>query len=128
MDLHGHLLGDQRRLLRVKPGHRGLAQSEMVFQHTRNLPDLLEALDLSGVQVKAIGVSAKPRPREESYMRLLVGLGMAREPGETDGTAGPPVHPSAQSHVCRSLVRGEACPGPVPFGPYFRGDHGPAPL
>ena len=66
MDLHGHLLGDQRRLLRVKPGHRGLAQSEMVFQHTRNLPDLLEALDLSGVQVKAVGVSAKPRPREES--------------------------------------------------------------
>ena len=96
MDLHGHLLGDQRRLLRVKPGHRGLAQSEMVFQHTRNLPDLLEALDLSGVQVKAIGVSAKPRPREESYMpAFLVGLGMARSLGKLMGL---PVHRFTHQH------------------------------
>ena len=96
MDLRGHLLGDQRRLLRVKPGHRGLAQSEMVFQHTRNLPDLLEALDLSGVQVKAIGVSAKPRPREESYMpAFLVGLGMARSLGKLMGL---PVHRFTHQH------------------------------
>ena len=31
MDRQGNLLGDQRRLLTVKPGRRGLAQSEMVY-------------------------------------------------------------------------------------------------
>ena len=79
MDRQGNLLGDQRRLLTVKPGRRGLAQSEMVYQHTRNLPDLLEALELDGRRIAAIGVSAKPRPREDSYMpAFLVGLGLTR--------------------------------------------------
>lgn len=96
MDREGKLLADQRRLLVVKPGRRGLAQSEMVFQHTRNLPDLLEALDLSGVQVKAIGVSAKPRPREGSYMpAFLVGLGMARSLGKLLDV---PVHRFTHQH------------------------------
>ncbi|WP_289049535.1 O-sialoglycoprotein endopeptidase [uncultured Acidaminococcus sp.] len=83
MDLTGSLVADARRLLTVKPGHRGLAQSEMVFQHTRNLPDLVEQLDLTGLTVRAIGVSAKPRPREDSYMpAFLTGLGMARSLGK----------------------------------------------
>ena len=38
----GGLVGEARRILQVKPGCRGLQQSEMVFQHTRNLPILLE--------------------------------------------------------------------------------------
>lgn len=33
MDGTGALLFDERRLLRVKEGRRGLSQSEMVFQH-----------------------------------------------------------------------------------------------
>lgn len=96
MDREGNLLADQRRLLKVKPGHRGLAQSEMVYQHTRNLPDLLEALDLSGRKVMAIGVSAQPRPREDSYMpAFLVGLGMARSLGKLLGV---PVHRFTHQH------------------------------
>lgn len=86
MDLTGSLVADVRRLLTVKPGHRGLAQSEMVFQHTRNLPDLVEQLDLTGLTVRAIGVSAKPRPREDSYMpAFLTGLGLARSLGKVMG-------------------------------------------
>lgn len=96
MDLTGSLVADERRLLTVKPGHRGLAQSEMVFQHTRNLPDLVEQLDLTGLTVRAIGVSAKPRPREDSYMpAFLTGLGMARSLGKLLGV---PVHRFTHQH------------------------------
>ncbi len=79
MDLKGQLLADERQVLEVRPGRKGLAQSEMVFQHTRNLPKLIEKLQLEGVAIKAIGVSAKPRPLAESYMpAFLAGHGVAR--------------------------------------------------
>lgn len=82
LDDCGGLAADERRLLTVKAGKRGLAQSEMVFQHTRNLPELLEEVlgkADRAVQLAAIGVSASPRPLPESYMpAFLVGLGFAR--------------------------------------------------
>ena len=42
LDEEGKLLGEARRILTVKQGNCGLMQSEMVFQHTRNLPELVE--------------------------------------------------------------------------------------
>ena len=42
MDEAGALLGEARQILSVRPGRCGLQQSEMVFQHTRNLPRLME--------------------------------------------------------------------------------------
>jgi N6-L-threonylcarbamoyladenine synthase len=42
VDRQGNLVDEARRVLAVKPERRGLAQSEMVFQHTRNLPELIE--------------------------------------------------------------------------------------
>lgn len=42
IDEAGALLGEARQILSVKPGRCGLQQSEMVFQHTRNLPRLME--------------------------------------------------------------------------------------
>ena len=42
MDEAGALLSEARQILSVKPGRCGLQQSEMVFQHTRNLPRLME--------------------------------------------------------------------------------------
>ena len=42
LDEAGELLGEARQILSVKPGRCGLQQSEMVFQHTRNLPRLVE--------------------------------------------------------------------------------------
>ena len=75
----GGLVGEARRILQVKPGCRGLQQSEMVFQHTRNLPILLEEVLKKPLKVIGIGVSARPRPLEDSYMpAFLVGLGLAR--------------------------------------------------
>ena len=42
LDEAGKLVGEARKILDVKPGRCGLQQSEMVFQHTRNLPNLME--------------------------------------------------------------------------------------
>ena len=76
----GSLLGEVRQILSVKPGRCGLQQSEMVFQHTRNLPRLVEEV-LAGkdYQLAAIGVSGFPRPLENSYMpAFLAGMSVAR--------------------------------------------------
>jgi len=82
LDEHAQLVADCRRILTVKAGNRGLQQSEMVFQHTRNLPELFmqacQKLD-KPICFKAIGVSAFPRPLPDSYMpAFLVGEGYAK--------------------------------------------------
>jgi len=79
MDLDGNLLEDRRKLLTVGQGKCGLAQSEMVFQHTRNLPELLAGIDFSQLAIRAVGATNKPRPLPESYMpAFLVGWGLAQ--------------------------------------------------
>lgn len=80
LDEAGLLLGEARRILDVKPGRCGLQQSEMVFQHTRNLPNLLEQVLQGGkYEITSIGVSGYPRPLEDSYMpAFLAGTGVAR--------------------------------------------------
>lgn len=62
LDEQGQLISDCRRILQVKTGGRGLRQSEMVFQHTRGLPELFAeaCLPLGKPAFKAIGVSAFP--------------------------------------------------------------------
>lgn len=77
-----------RRLLDVKQGERGIRQSDGVFMHLKQLPDLYAQLtketDIS--QVKAVGVSAKPRNAEGSYMPVfLAGHGYARVIADTLG-------------------------------------------
>jgi len=72
---------DTKQFLPVRPGQLGLRQSDALFHHTAALPALLEDLaqktDLTRVQ--AVGVSAKPRPVEGSYMPcFLAGLSAAK--------------------------------------------------
>lgn len=80
IDRAGKLCGEARRILDVKEGRCGLQQSEMVFQHTRNLPLLMEeALSQGDYKILGIGVSGYPRPLEGSYMpAFLAGLSVAR--------------------------------------------------
>lgn len=79
LDEAGRLVADERRILTVKPGNCGLQQSEMVFQHVRALPELVEAALQPEYEVQAIGVSDRPRPLADSYMpAFLTGLGTAR--------------------------------------------------
>lgn len=76
IDQNGEIIAEERKLLEVPEGKRGLSQSNMVFQHSRALPILLEKLPK--VKIKAIGASAFPRREEDSYMpAFLVGKGFA---------------------------------------------------
>ena len=78
----GEVLADERILLKVGPGKRGLRQSEAHFEHTRNLPVLMENL------VPVLKNTdcwpwepARPRRLPDSYMPVfLAGLGLCRCP------------------------------------------------
>lgn len=70
-----------RRPLAVREGARGLMQSEMVFQHVRNLPPLVENIMRAHPEAELIAASAsvRPRPGDASYMpAFCVGEGFAR--------------------------------------------------
>ena len=75
--LDGEALTQQKQLLEVRPGERGLRQSDALFQHTRNLPLLFDKLPpMDGVT--AVGVSTRPRNVEGSYMPcFLAGISAA---------------------------------------------------
>ncbi len=74
-DLSGKILADERIILTVRQGERGLRQSAALFQHMENLPHLLRrALEASGTessQICAVAASERPRPVEGSYMPVF---------------------------------------------------------
>ncbi|WP_232696099.1 O-sialoglycoprotein endopeptidase [Brevibacillus daliensis] len=75
----GEIVAEAKKLLHVKAGKRGLQQSEAVFQHVMNLPELCDQLELDKWKVEGICVSEKPRPVEQSYMPVFkVGEGLAK--------------------------------------------------
>ena len=61
LDEAGALVGEARQVLSVKPGRCGLQQSEMVFQHTRNLPRLVEEAVEQVLQSESICLSIDTR-------------------------------------------------------------------
>lgn len=68
-----------RKILDVKEGMRGIRQSDGVFVHNRELPQMLERITAENVKIGAVGVSTKPRNVEGSYMPVFtVGNGYAR--------------------------------------------------
>lgn len=84
----GNILLDQRKILEVASGSRGLRQSEALFQHVMNLPQLTSKLTpyLEGNELVAIGVSIKPRPQDDSYLPVfLPGTGLAHSLGHVLG-------------------------------------------
>ena len=99
-----------KQLLPVKEGEMGLRQSDAVFHHTRQLPEMLERLaePLSG-GVLAVAASDRPQQRDGSYMPcFLVGAGAARQLG---AVLGVPVYffTHQQGHVMAALT-GADCP------------------
>ncbi|MBE0600837.1 MAG: hypothetical protein IH607_03555, partial [Firmicutes bacterium] len=72
-DENGEIVGFQRKLLPVQPGTCGLRQSEAVFAHLRQLPELVESLmaEVKGVTISAVAASASPRDLEDSYMPVF---------------------------------------------------------
>ena len=76
--LHGENVS---RLLPVKTGELGLRQSEALFSHVKRLPELSDRLfaPLDPSQIRAVGVSTRPRAVEGSYMPcFLAGESQAR--------------------------------------------------
>ena len=57
-----------KKLLPVKKGERGLRQSDAVFHHTVQLPELLEKLTEQISDFSAVGVSVSPTTQKGSYM------------------------------------------------------------
>lgn len=77
-DIDGRVVANLKAPLPVKSGERGLRQSDAVFAHTKNLPELCKRLSgvLDGYEPIAVGVSSTPRRAEGSYMPCFL-CGMA---------------------------------------------------
>ena len=74
----GEKMLQQKRLLPVKEGERGLRQSDAVFHHTKAYPELVNELfkDING-EITAVGASFAPTTEKGSYMPcFLVGEGL----------------------------------------------------
>jgi N6-L-threonylcarbamoyladenine synthase len=80
MDLEGKLVKQRRERLKVDLGERGLRQSEALFQHVKQLPNLIaEVAEGRKDVLTKIVVSTKPRPQEDSYMPVFTaGFGHAK--------------------------------------------------
>ena len=102
LTLDGELIANLKRLLPVKPGERGLRQSDAVFAHTVNIPQLMtEARELlRDKEIVAVGVSATPRNQEGSYMPcFLTGVACAES---IAATVGVPLY--RFSHQCGHIM------------------------
>ncbi|MBO5395597.1 MAG: peptidase M22 [Clostridia bacterium] len=82
----GELL-QSRRLLTVKEGELGLRQSDAVFQHTVNLPDMIDEVTKNlSRKIDAVAVSVSPRDEKGSYMPcFMAGKGAARMIADVTG-------------------------------------------
>ena len=68
-----------KKLLPVKSGECGLRQSDAVFHHTKQLPDIISSLNFNKGKIDAVAVSSTPRECEGSYMPcFLAGVSVAR--------------------------------------------------
>jgi N6-L-threonylcarbamoyladenine synthase len=76
-DAQSGVMRQQKKLLCVKPGEKGLRQSEALFQHVRELPQLVENLFEGGCEISAVGYSSRPRDIAGSYMPCFLAGGEA---------------------------------------------------
>ena len=69
----GRLIASSRRLLTVDAGERGLMQAEGLFQHVKNLPDMIADVMAKAPQaeIAAVCASTRPRPAQDSYMPVF---------------------------------------------------------
>lgn len=75
-----------KMLLPVKKGELGLRQSDAVFHHVVQLPQVLSGLPIAGSELAAIGGSDRPRSLDGSYMPcFLAGLGTAQAIAQVGG-------------------------------------------
>jgi len=86
VSLTGKILADKRKQLPVPSGALGLRQSEALFLHIKQWPEILAAIPLQGQSICAVAVSGTPRPQAGSYMPVFMagyslGFSVARGAG-----------------------------------------------
>ncbi len=87
-DMEGNIIASFKRLLNVEKGDRGIRQSDAVFSHVKNLPDILDAVGgaIGKRRIAAVGCSSTPRDAEGSYMPcFLVGKNAAHAMSAASG-------------------------------------------
>ncbi|MGN1305167.1 MAG: peptidase M22 [Oscillospiraceae bacterium] len=93
-----------KKLLPVKEGELGLRQSDAVFHHTKQLPEMVSKLfENMQIMPDAVGVSVRPRNIEGSYMPcFLCGEGLAESLGAVNKI---PVHKTSHQigHILAAL-------------------------
>ncbi len=78
LDTETNAVINSKRLLSVSEGQKGLRQSDALFLHTKALPDILKSALTGDYNIRAIGVSDKPRDVKDSYMPcFLAGVSAA---------------------------------------------------
>ena len=82
-DTESKTIIQRKKLLPVKEGQLGLRQSDAVFHHVQQLPEIIGSLfEEIDTLPEAVGVSVKPRPIEGSYMPCFeVGRSVAEQIG-----------------------------------------------
>ncbi len=90
--------------LDVKSGERGLRQSDALFAHIKNLPEISERIReyYSYESLAAVGVSAKPRDEEGSYMPCFLA---GRAAAYTLASGGAPIYEFSHQagHIAAAL-------------------------
>ena len=110
----GDVVAFSRMLLPVAQGQRGLRQSEAVFAHVRQMPQVMVHMRdaLRDAEIVAVCASSKPRDEEESYMPVFtVGLGHARVIADTMDI---PLYETShqQGHIAAGLIGNTMPEGP----------------
>jgi N6-L-threonylcarbamoyladenine synthase len=84
----GEIVANIRFPLPVKDGAVGLRQSDAVFAHVKNMPEVMKGLGELKDDLAAVGVSYAPRDAEGSYMPcFLSGVACASSVSRMTGTA-----------------------------------------
>ena len=107
-DADGEVVYEKGLLLQVKPGERGLRQSEALYQHVKNLPVLFESIPENlkmRERLQVVCYSDRPRPLEDSYMPVFrAGIGCGKTIGSLFGI--PAFAVSHQENHIRSAIYG----------------------
>lgn len=101
----GERMIQRKKLLPVRVGELGLRQSDAVFEHTRQLPELVEACfqEAAPASLSAVGVSVRPRDQQGSYMPcFLAGESAARSVAAAFHIAAHPFSHQA-GHIAAAL-------------------------
>lgn len=81
----GEIVADSRLPVKVGNGERGIRQSDAVFAHVKNMPEVMKALT-NMRELEAVGVSCAPRDLQGSYMPcFLSGVACARSASAASG-------------------------------------------